>query len=124
LTRVELSYALALAVAAGALVLALGLAERRRTFAIVTALGAKRRHMRALIGSEAGVLTTLGLAAGALIGATLSTMLVKVRTGVFDGDSHPVAVPVGRSRGHRERAGNGQRRRGDGGMSNRSQHAA
>jgi putative ABC transport system permease protein len=93
LTRVELSYALALAVAAGALVLALGIAERRRSFAILTALGAKRRHMRALIGSEAGVLTTLGLASGALAGAILSTMLVKVLTGVFDPPPSAVAIP-------------------------------
>ena len=40
LTRVELAFALLLAAAAGGLVLALGLAERRRTFAIASALGA------------------------------------------------------------------------------------
>ena len=40
LTRVELTFALIMAVAAGGLVFGLGLAERRRTFAIVTALGA------------------------------------------------------------------------------------
>ena len=93
LTRVELAYALLLAVAAGALVFALGLAERRRTFAIFTALGAKRRHMRALVGSEAGVLTVLGLAGGAAIGAALSIMLVKVLSGVFDPPPSVIAIP-------------------------------
>jgi putative ABC transport system permease protein len=90
---VELSYALALAIAAGGLVLALGLAERRRTLAIFTALGAKSRHMRAVIGSEAGVLTVLGLIAGAVIGAALSIMVVKVLTGVFDPPPSTIAIP-------------------------------
>ena len=46
LTRVELGFALVLAAAAGGLVLLLGLAERRRTFAIATALGATARQLR------------------------------------------------------------------------------
>ena len=54
LTRVELAFALLLAAAAGGLVLGLGLAERRRTFAIATALGATRRHLRGMISSDAG----------------------------------------------------------------------
>ncbi len=45
LTRVELGFALVLAAAAGGLVLALGLAERRRNLAILTALGARRRQL-------------------------------------------------------------------------------
>jgi putative ABC transport system permease protein len=93
LTRVELSYALALGVAAGGLVLALGFAERRRTFAIFTALGAQSRHMRAVIGCEAGVLTVLGLIAGAVIGTALSIVLVKVLTGVFDPPPSTIAIP-------------------------------
>jgi putative ABC transport system permease protein len=93
LTRVELSYALALGVAAGGLVLALGFAERRRTFAIFTALGAQSRHMRAVIGSEAGVLTVLGLIAGAVIGTALSIMLVNLLTGVFDPPPSTIAIP-------------------------------
>ncbi len=93
LTRVELSYALALGVAAGGLVLALGFAERRRSFAIFTALGAQPRHMRAVIGSEAGLLTVLGLIAGAVIGTALSIMLVNVLTGVFDPPPSTIAIP-------------------------------
>jgi putative ABC transport system permease protein len=93
LTRVELTFALMLAAAAGGLVLALGLAERRRTFAIAAALGAKRRHLRSMIASEAVVLAVLGLTAGALLGALLSRMLVKVLTGVFDPPPSAVAVP-------------------------------
>jgi putative ABC transport system permease protein len=93
LTRVELAYAMLLAVAAGALVLGLGLAERRRSFAIFAALGAKRRHLRVLVGNEVGVLTLIGLASGTLIGATLSAMLVKVLSGVFDPPPSVIAIP-------------------------------
>lgn len=93
LTRVELTFALILAAAAGGLVLGLGLAERRRTFAIATALGATPRHLRGLVSSDAAVLTTVGLAAGAAAGALLSVMLVKVLTGVFDPPPAVLAVP-------------------------------
>ncbi len=63
LTRIELSFALVLAVGAGGLVLALGLSERRRTYAIATALGAKSTHLRAMIFSETGVITVVGISA-------------------------------------------------------------
>lgn len=93
LTRIELGYAIVLAAGAGGIVLALGLAERRRTFAIATVLGATRRQLRGLVFSEAAVLTAAGLAGGALSGWALSAMLVKVLTGVFDPPPATVAVP-------------------------------
>jgi putative ABC transport system permease protein len=93
LTRVELVFALVLAAAAGGLVFALGLAERRRSFAILAALGAKRRHLRAMIASETLVLGVGGLLAGAAIGWALSDMLVKVLTGVFDPPPSTITVP-------------------------------
>jgi putative ABC transport system permease protein len=93
LTRVELAFALLLAAAAGGLVLGLGLTERRRTFAIASALGARRKHLRSMIFSEVIVLGIGGVAAGALIGWILSQMLVKVLTGVFDPPPSVIAVP-------------------------------
>lgn len=93
LTRIELAFAVLLAAGAGGIVLALGLAERRRTFAIATVLGATRRQMKGLVFSEAAVLTAAGLAGGALIGWALTQMLVKVLTGVFDPPPDTVAVP-------------------------------
>jgi putative ABC transport system permease protein len=45
LTKVELAFAIALAAASTGLVFALGFAERRRTFAITNALGAKSRQL-------------------------------------------------------------------------------
>ncbi|MFF3861343.1 FtsX-like permease family protein [Streptomyces sp. NPDC002209] len=93
LTRIELGFALLLAAASGGIVLALGLAERRRTFALATVLGAGRRQLRGLVLTEAAVLTAGGLAGGALIGWSLSQMLVKVLTGVFDPPPATIAVP-------------------------------
>ncbi|TMU92885.1 ABC transporter permease [Streptomyces sp. DASNCL29] len=93
LTRIELAFAVLLAAGAGGIVLALGLAERRRTFAIATVLGATRRQLKGLVFSEAAALTTAGLAGGALIGWALTQMLVKVLTGVFDPPPATVAVP-------------------------------
>ena len=68
LTRVELGFALALAVAAGGLVSALGLAERRRSTAITGALGATPRQLRAFVLGETSLVTVGGIALGALGG--------------------------------------------------------
>ncbi|MEU2556803.1 ABC transporter permease [Streptomyces sp. NPDC013313] len=93
LTRIELAFAVLLAAGAGGLVLALGLAERRRTFAIATVLGAKAHQLRGMVLTEALLLITGGLVGGALIGWALSEMLVKVLTGVFDPPPASLAVP-------------------------------
>lgn len=93
LTKVELGFALALAAAASGLVLWLGFAERRRTFAIAAALGATPRQLGGFVWSEAGYIAIAGLAAGALSGWALSEMLVRVLTGVFDPPPATLAVP-------------------------------
>jgi putative ABC transport system permease protein len=93
LTRIELSFAVLLAVGAGGLVLGLDFAERRRTHAVFTALGARSHHLRAFIFSEAGVLGVMGLLMGAVSGTVLSVMLVRVLSGVFDPPPDGVAVP-------------------------------
>jgi putative ABC transport system permease protein len=95
LTRLELTFAVLLATAAGGLVLAAGLAERRRTLAIISVLGGRPRQLRGLVLSEAAVVTIGGLAGGALVAWGLSVMLVKVLTGVFDPPPSVIAVPVG-----------------------------
>jgi putative ABC transport system permease protein len=95
LTRIELGFAAALAAASAGIVLALGLAERRRTFAIATVLGATTRQRSGLVLAEATVVTGLGLAGGAAIGWVLSQMLVAVLTGVFDPPPTTVPVPWG-----------------------------
>ena len=95
LTSVELAFALVLAAAAGGLVFALGLAERRRSFAIATVLGATPRQLRRLILVEALTIAVSGVIAGALLGWLLSQMLVSVLTGVFDPPPAALAAPWG-----------------------------
>ncbi|MDQ1512019.1 MAG: putative transport system permease protein [Actinomycetota bacterium] len=93
LTQVELGFALALAATATGLVLWLGFAERRRTFAIVHALGARPRQLGAFVWSEAGYVLGVGLALGAVGGGLLSSALVKILTGVFDPPPDTLAIP-------------------------------
>ncbi|MEP6625549.1 MAG: FtsX-like permease family protein, partial [Acidimicrobiia bacterium] len=95
LTRVELGFAVALAAATTGLVLALGFAERRRNFAIATALGAKPRQLGGFVWSEAAFVTVGGLVSGGLAGWALAAMLVKVLTGVFDPPPAVLSVPWG-----------------------------
>ncbi|MGH8860854.1 MAG: FtsX-like permease family protein [Jatrophihabitantaceae bacterium] len=93
LSRVELGFALVLAAAAGGLVLALGLAERRRSLAIMNALGARRRHLRATVAGETILVGVTGAAGGAVLGAFLTQILIKVLTGVFDPPPSAITVP-------------------------------
>ncbi|WP_406227607.1 FtsX-like permease family protein [Streptomyces anthocyanicus] len=95
LTRIELAFAVLLSAGAGGLVLALGLAERRRTFAVASVLGAKSGQLRGMVLTEALLLAAGGLAGGAVIGWALSEMLVKVLTGVFDPPPASLSVPGG-----------------------------
>ena len=95
LTRIELGFALVLAVAASGLALALGFQERRRTFAIATALGARSRQLGGFIWSESLLVTLAGLILGAVIAALLSVCLVDVLTGVFDPPPDVLSIPWG-----------------------------
>jgi putative ABC transport system permease protein len=95
LTRVELAFALVLAAAATGLALALGFRERRRTFAIAAALGARRRQLGGFVWSESLFVAGGGVLLGAAAGAGLTWLLVKVLTGVFDPPPDAVAVPWG-----------------------------
>jgi putative ABC transport system permease protein len=93
LTRVELGFALVLAAASSGLVLAMGLAERRRTFAIAGALGARPRQLYAFVWAESGFVLVGGLLLGGLGGMALARMLVGVLQGVFDPPPSTLAVP-------------------------------
>jgi putative ABC transport system permease protein len=95
LTKVELAFALVLAAVASGLALGLGFRERRRTFAIAAALGARARQLGAFIWTESAFVTGGGLLIGAAIGAAIATMLVKVLTGVFDPPPDALSVPWG-----------------------------
>jgi putative ABC transport system permease protein len=95
LTRLELALAVLMVASATGLVLALGLADRRRTFAILSALGAKPRQLGAFIWSEAVLLFAAGTLVGTLTGFVLAWMLVKLLTGAFDPPPECLSVPWG-----------------------------
>jgi putative ABC transport system permease protein len=93
LTRLELGFAVVMVAGATGLILALGLADRRRTFAILSALGAKPRQLGAFLWSEALLLFLTGTIIGSLIGFTLAWMLVKLLTGIFDPPPDVLSLP-------------------------------
>ncbi|HEX4658836.1 MAG TPA: ABC transporter permease [Streptosporangiaceae bacterium] len=93
LTRLELAFAFILAAAASGLVLALGLFERQRTFAIASALGARTRQMASFVWSEAIFVAAGGVILGVLSGWGLSFVIVKILTGVFDPPPPHLFVP-------------------------------
>jgi len=95
LTKLELSFALVIAAAAGGLVMALGLNERRRSIAVATVIGASRRQLRSITLGEPLFVVVIGLLCGALTGWGLSYLLVKVLTGVFDPPPSSLTFPWG-----------------------------
>lgn len=82
-------------------VLCLGLAtfliaavgERRREFAVLTALGATTRQAATFLLAEVGLVVVVGLLIGLVVGSVLARMLVSILTGVFD--PPPTAPSVG-----------------------------
>jgi putative ABC transport system permease protein len=92
---VELGFAFAFMIAATGLLITLGFAERRRTFGLAAALGARPRQLAAFLWSEAGFILIAGVICGAVAGWFLAQMLVTVLTGVFDPPPSAVAIPWG-----------------------------
>ena len=93
LTAIELVFAVVMAAAAGGLMLALGIIERRRNFAILSAVGATRRQLSAFLWSEGLLVIAGGIAFGMLSGVATAWMLVKLLTGVFDPPPEALAIP-------------------------------
>lgn len=93
LTKLELSFALVIAAAAGGLVMALSLNERRRSIAVATVIGANRRQLRSITLGEPLFVVVIGLLCGVLTGWGLSYLLVKVLTGVFDPPPSSLTFP-------------------------------
>jgi putative ABC transport system permease protein len=93
LTKLELVFAVILAAAASGLVFILGLAERRRILAISAALGAKGSQLSSFVWSEAFFVTVGGMVLGALAGWSLSLVMVRIMSGVFDPPPEHLFVP-------------------------------
>jgi putative ABC transport system permease protein len=93
LTLLELSFAVVFVVGATGLALFLSLAERKRSFAILSALGAKRRHLATFMWSEAVTVLIGGGLVGVCLGWLIAFALVKVLAGVFDPPPESLSVP-------------------------------
>src|SRR5207248_10294932 len=84
LTRLELSYAVLLSACAAGLILVLGVLDRRRSFAIIMALGAKRSQLLAFLRGEALLIVVAGTILGYLTGSIVAWIMVTLLAGVFD----------------------------------------
>ncbi len=93
LTRLELVFAILMAVGSAGIVFALNLADRRRALVLLSALGATRRQIGAFIWSEALIILVVGLILGLATGAAVAQILVKMLTGVFDPPPQSLAIP-------------------------------
>ncbi len=95
LSRLELGFGVLLALACSGLALLLGIAQRRRALVLLAALGASARQRGRFLAAEAWGLLVGGLLGGAAIAATMSYLLVKILTGIFDPPPSSVALPLG-----------------------------
>jgi len=93
LTWIELSFAILLIAGASGLVLGLGLIERRRDFALLSAMGAKGRQLGSFLWTEGLIILVAGMLLGFATGFGIAKMLVKVLTGVFDPAPQSLAIP-------------------------------
>ncbi|MHB1652162.1 MAG: ABC transporter permease [Desulfitobacteriaceae bacterium] len=93
LTRLELWFAILLAISASGLILVLGLAERKRNFSILTALGANSQQLGAFLWSEGLLVWVGGGLIGTGIGFAMSQILVKLLIGVFDPPPEFLHIP-------------------------------
>ncbi|BCP54866.1 hypothetical protein K32_34830 [Kaistia sp. 32K] len=95
LTTLELGFALVMVVASSGLVFALGLADRQRAFAILSALGARPKHIAAFVWSEAGLILAGGAFFGGITGWLVAYVLVRLLNGVFDPPPEALTIPFG-----------------------------
>jgi putative ABC transport system permease protein len=93
LTTLELTFAIAAVIASAGLLFGLDVAERRRGFAVLALLGAKRNEIAAFLWSEALFVVGAGLAAGAAIGLVVAYVLVMELEGVFDPPPEGLSMP-------------------------------
>ncbi|GAA5533007.1 ABC transporter permease [Deinococcus aluminii] len=93
LARLELAFAVLLLAASTGLVLALGLAERRRTFTVLNALGARPRQLGAFLNGEGLVVVGFGGLFGLVIGLGVAQTLIKLLQGVFDPPPEHMLLP-------------------------------
>ncbi len=95
LTRLELIFSVLFVAGTAGLILALGFNERRRTFALLTALGAKRNQLGSFLWSEGFMVLLPGGVIGLILGFGVTELLVKMLKGVFDPPPETLFIPWG-----------------------------
>jgi putative ABC transport system permease protein len=95
LTNLELVFSILFIAGATGLVLALGMNERKRIYAILTAIGAKTNQLGAFLWSEGLLILTTGGVIGIAFGMLIAEILVKVLAGVFDPPPEFLQIPWG-----------------------------
>ncbi len=93
LTALELGFAVLMIAGVTGLVLALGLSERRRSFTILSALGATPRQLGAFLWSEGLIIVVGGAVMGIAVGFGIAYALVTLLSGVFDPPPETLSVP-------------------------------
>ena len=93
LTTLELAFSVLMIAGATGLVLALGLTERRRSFTILSALGARSSQLGAFLWSEGLFVVLGGAILGIAAGFGIAYALVTLLAGVFDPPPEALSVP-------------------------------
>jgi putative ABC transport system permease protein len=93
LTHLELAFSILMIAGVTGLVLGLGLAERRRGFTILSALGAKPRQVGAFLWSEGLFVVIGGAVLGIATGFGIAQVLVTILAGAFDPPPEALSIP-------------------------------
>lgn len=93
LTKIELSFAILMAASAAGLMLVLGFADRNRNFVILKVVGATQKQIAGFLWAEGALISVGGLLFGLISGVSISWMLVKLLTGVFDPPPETLSIP-------------------------------
>lgn len=93
LTTLELGFSVLMIAGVTGLIMALGLAERRRSFTILSALGARSAQLGVFLWSEGLIVVIGGAVFGIIAGFGLAEALVTILTGVFDPPPEVLSIP-------------------------------
>ena len=94
LVLLDVGFAVVIAAVGVALFLLAGIAERRREFATLVAIGAEPRQVRSSMVAEALFVGVSGIIAGLLAGSLVGLALLQILAGVFDPPADSPAVPL------------------------------
>ena len=94
LVLLDVGFAVLIAGVGVALFLLAGLAERRREFATLIAIGAEPRQVRASMVGEALFIGAAGVSQGLIAGGLVGLALLQILAGIFDPPADSPAIPL------------------------------